>query len=207
MSIEHDLFVLRTWLNECGITWRASYEDGRLLEDRQVAAQKEHVEWFPEAGVTSIEIGGEWLPVANIEAVKAIMVHQEIRPAPPKRPGRGKQRDYAAGYKAERFLIEYLAGGPKTAKEVIQAAKDRGISWITVRRARVVTGVVVERIRKPIDHWSWRLGPTSVDWTPPPKPVPPPSKPAPAGWGGDGESGGRGSSDFNRVLVYPKIRF
>jgi hypothetical protein len=90
---------------------------------------------------------------AEVEAARA--------PKPPKRPGRGKQPNPEAGYRAQRFLVEYLVRGTRRSADVLRAAQDQGISRITLIRAAKVAGVVVEPVRlkdKKVAHWTWRLG-------------------------------------------------
>lgn len=50
------------------------------------------------------------------------------------------ERDSAVQEAAE-WLREYLSGGTRTAKEVEQAARTKGISWAAVRRAKQAAGV------------------------------------------------------------------
>jgi hypothetical protein len=73
---------------------------------------------------------------------------------PHKRPGNG------AGRVAIDFLISHLSGGPQASTGVIKAARNKGISLITLRRAKRRVGVIAEPIRQ--DHrvreWVWRLG-------------------------------------------------
>ena len=47
-----------------------------------------------------------------------------------------REREAPARTEAEKFLTEYLADGPKPAKEVNKAAKDAGISEKPLRQAR-----------------------------------------------------------------------
>ena len=58
-----------------------------------------------------------------------------------------------ARIQACRFLVEYLARGTKSSKDVIQVAKARGISLASLRRAKAVLGVEIEPIPQK-DHAS-----------------------------------------------------
>jgi hypothetical protein len=58
---------------------------------------------------------------------------------------------------AEVFLREYLSHGSRASGEVEQAAKDRGISWSTVRRAADVIGVKKWKASGTHGLWYWSL--------------------------------------------------
>ena len=57
---------------------------------------------------------------------------------------------------AKDFLREELTGGPRSAKEIKEAANAAGLSWATVRRAQDALGI------KPTkgglnEGWMWQL--------------------------------------------------
>jgi hypothetical protein len=59
---------------------------------------------------------------------------------------------------AEGFLREFLAGGSKWSDEVKCAAKERGISWRTLRRAADAVGVEKQKATGLADgRWYWQL--------------------------------------------------
>jgi hypothetical protein len=59
---------------------------------------------------------------------------------------------------AEQFLREFLADGPRSFKQVRDAAIQSGVSVITLRRAKTSLGVVAERMGFAKNgHWQWRL--------------------------------------------------
>jgi hypothetical protein len=58
------------------------------------------------------------------------------------------------GEGAERFLRQFLGGGPKPSKEVERASKKLGLDPSTLARAKQRIGVVSERIGR---GWQWAL--------------------------------------------------
>jgi hypothetical protein len=69
--------------------------------------------------------------------------------------------DASARGEAALFLREYLALGPKPAREVIRVASDQGISERTLKRAKRPAAVISEPRRHGSDRsfqeWVWRL--------------------------------------------------
>lgn len=66
------------------------------------------------------------------------------------------QADAPARAEAEEFLRGLLADGPVPAKQVKVDAKEAGLSWVTVRRAKVRLGVKPQK--QGMDGgWSWSL--------------------------------------------------
>lgn len=61
------------------------------------------------------------------------------------------------GQAAEDFLLEFLASGPRSAKETESAARDRGISKRTLDRAKDALNVQSVKERKPQGRWIWAL--------------------------------------------------
>jgi putative DNA primase/helicase len=59
--------------------------------------------------------------------------------------GTGSQEDGEALGTAKRFLEEFLSAGPVAMRTIEVAAKDSGIAWATVRRAKTAIGVQVTR--------------------------------------------------------------
>jgi hypothetical protein len=158
---------------------------------------------YDGADETCIRIGEEFVVVASVEAAKAFsrMAEQEETRSdnkPARRPAKRPTRD--AGYKAQRFLVEFLSPGPRRASEVKQAARAQGISGITLRRAAKVACVVVEPVLRAggglVDHWTWRLG--DIAWKPK---APEPVEARQASQDFDRPK------DFGRPLSYQKVRY
>jgi putative DNA primase/helicase len=57
---------------------------------------------------------------------------------------------------ASRFLSDLLSGGPLPSIEVRAACETAGLSWITVRRAKKLAGVVAYKDGMK-GGWNWRL--------------------------------------------------
>jgi AAA domain len=55
---------------------------------------------------------------------------------------------------AKAFLLDALAGGPVAVRDLQAAAKEAGISWITVRRAKDALGVTAKK-RGLKEGWEW----------------------------------------------------
>jgi hypothetical protein len=206
------MYSLRLALNQAGIPWKACFPDGRPLKtDRHIPTLQDLCAWFSEAEETGVQCGDKLILVSSVEAAKAVMRQaeiEEVRSEPPNKQAHRQARRGDAGYMAQKFLVEFLAGGTRTASAVLRAAKAQGIAGITLRRAARVAGVVVEPVTRAgsvvVDHWTWRLGDTN--W----KPKAPKQSNA---------DGGRGSGiaqryhdhdrpeGFGRELIYPKLRY
>jgi hypothetical protein len=71
--------------------------------------------------------------------------------------------DRPAQTEAEDFLRDILRDGPRPAKDIESEAKEAGISWRTVNRAKKALGIVVERRAESGDgfghsgRWYWSL--------------------------------------------------
>ncbi len=86
---------------------------------------------------------------------------------------RGTREDAAERMDAETFLREYLADGPKDAKEMLQAAESNGIARSTLFRIKSKIGVRATRVGGvgAAGRWIWSLtvspakGPTRGDGT------------------------------------------
>jgi hypothetical protein len=64
------------------------------------------------------------------------------------------------GRAAVQFLQDHLSAGPQASTSILEAARARGISLITLRRAKRPAGVLVEAVRnneKRVDSWVWKL--------------------------------------------------
>ena len=76
--------------------------------------------------------------------------------------------DKPARREAEDFLRDLLQGGPRPAKEIEGEAKEAGISWRTVNRAKKALGVTAERRATSGDglggsgRWYWSLPPKGL---------------------------------------------
>lgn len=69
-----------------------------------------------------------------------------------------KQKDGGAFIDALEFLRAFLAEGPKTAKEVKDAANEMGLKWRTVERAKAALHVTVTRKRFGANgSFEWKL--------------------------------------------------
>jgi hypothetical protein len=63
-----------------------------------------------------------------------------------------------AGSEAEELLRDILAGGPVAMKDIQAEAREAGLSWATVRRAKDRLGVIAERDGFGSEgKWLWRL--------------------------------------------------
>jgi hypothetical protein len=63
-----------------------------------------------------------------------------------------------AGSEAEELLRDMLAGGPVAMKDIQAEAREAGLSWATVRRAKHRLGVIAERDGFGSEgKWLWRL--------------------------------------------------
>ena len=78
--------------------------------------------------------------------------------------------------RAAEFLSRQLAAGPKPRNEIKEAAKNSGIAWRTIRRAK--DGLNVEPVKVGFGeggHWEWRLDRTddlaTFEKTPTPQPI------------------------------------
>jgi hypothetical protein len=72
-----------------------------------------------------------------------------------------RSRRNGPGRIAAKFLVDYLARGPRPSTDVIEAAQASGISLITLRRAKRSAGVIAEPVRgreQRVASWVWRLG-------------------------------------------------
>jgi hypothetical protein len=109
-----------------------------------VISSETPVNWGPESGVGAP--GAASSPEPSGEPHDASKAPE----SPTKKPGRT----------AIRFLEDYLSAGPQASTSVIEAAQVRGISLITLRRAKRPAGVLVEPVRGDgprVDSWVWRL--------------------------------------------------
>jgi hypothetical protein len=70
-----------------------------------------------------------------------------------------QEQDGGAGRDAENFLREILADGPKSAKELRDAADAHGLVWKTVQRAKgKIPGIIVRKIPgSRFGGWEWNL--------------------------------------------------
>lgn len=66
---------------------------------------------------------------------------------------------------ARRFLVELLGGGPRAVKEIREDAKEAGIAWRTIERAKKDLGVKAKKSGA-TEGWFWILANTAND-TPP----------------------------------------
>lgn len=70
----------------------------------------------------------------------------------------GTQEESNATADAKGFLDEFLAAGPKDAKEVKREARSAGIAERTLIRARYITGVKAKKVGIGAgQHWEWEL--------------------------------------------------
>ena len=78
----------------------------------------------------------------------------------------GAEDDRPQRTEAADFLRASLADGPKPSKEVEAEAKDAGISWRTIKRAKKELGILaeprpIERTNSgdgpPVNRWYWSL--------------------------------------------------
>jgi hypothetical protein len=70
----------------------------------------------------------------------------------------------AAVDEAKRFLLDMLANGPVTKKEIEDAAEGSEISLATLRRAKRILRVIAEKDRAtPKGAWFWKLPPKDED--------------------------------------------
>jgi len=79
-------------------------------------------------------------------------------------PDKSDKSDTSALEGAKRFLIKLLAAGPMAAKELKREAKDAGIAWVTVRRAKDELGI--EPYKRGFGGsgiWFWKLPGTDDD--------------------------------------------
>jgi putative DNA primase/helicase len=70
----------------------------------------------------------------------------------------------SAGAEAEELLRNALAKGPVAMKDIQAEAKEAGLSWATVRRAKERLGIVVERESHGRDgggRWTWAMPPSA----------------------------------------------
>jgi hypothetical protein len=67
---------------------------------------------------------------------------------------RGPEPD--ARHDAEAWLLDFLAGGPRAAKDVFNAARTDGHTRVTIKRAKAVLGV--QSSKQDFDgYWVWTL--------------------------------------------------
>jgi len=60
--------------------------------------------------------------------------------------------------RAKKFILEMLKDGPVLTEEIKSAARDEGIAWATLRRAREkMRGVKADKENKPRGKWFWYL--------------------------------------------------
>src|SRR5262249_16655340 len=70
----------------------------------------------------------------------------------------------SAGAEAEELLRNALVRGPVAMKDIQSEAKEAGLSWATVRRAKERLGIVVERESHGRDgggRWTWAMPPSA----------------------------------------------
>jgi hypothetical protein len=66
---------------------------------------------------------------------------------------------------AEEFLVKILDRGECKSKDIMQAAQDAGLSWMTVRRAKIRLGVTDHKVGDDGTHHTvWRK-PEGADWS------------------------------------------
>jgi hypothetical protein len=63
---------------------------------------------------------------------------------------------------ARKFLVDELIGGARTVKDLKESARDAGLSWPTIMRAKTDLGVKTRKINKKggergEGHWEWRM--------------------------------------------------
>lgn len=69
-------------------------------------------------------------------------------------------RDQSALDKAKAFLSTLLQDGPMLSSEVRNAAREAGIAWRTLRRAKPLTHAVSQRRKvegTPAKDWPWEM--------------------------------------------------
>jgi len=96
-------------------------------------------------GIVGSSVSWETEPV-TITADQALQAADD-------RGGRG-----GAGAEAEEFLLDALAGGAIAVKDLQDDAKQAGLSWATLRRAKDRLGIVAEREshgRDGAGRWTW----------------------------------------------------
>jgi hypothetical protein len=96
-------------------------------------------------GIVGSSVSWETEPV-TITADQALQAADD-------RGGRGR-----AGAEAEEFLLDALAGGAIAVKDLQDDAKQAGLSWATLRRAKDRLGIVAEREshgRDGAGRWTW----------------------------------------------------
>ena len=60
--------------------------------------------------------------------------------------------------RAKKFLLNTLKNGPMFTAEIKSAARDEGIAWATLRRAREkMSGIRADKENKPRGKWFWEL--------------------------------------------------
>jgi putative DNA primase/helicase len=69
-------------------------------------------------------------------------------------PQTGDERSESEG--AVEFLVEELSAGPRPAKELEAAARDAGLAWVTVKRAKKRAGVESRKAAFG-GHWEWLI--------------------------------------------------
>jgi hypothetical protein len=235
-----EVFELRMALSEAGVDWRAMFPDGNYIRAKTISGSgiAAQISDYPDAALSGIWVGNKLVVVDSVESAKAVLAQAEFEanPPPPLEPvkftGRGGNRvqpqvSLDAGYRAQKFIIEYLASGTKRAADVWKTGRERGFSFITFKRAKKAVGVITEPVlapgKKTVEYWTWRLGNVNFE------PKLPPSKlraelnqaPPKAAESGSprGKSEARGShtasssgsggsvKGFNRPLHYKMIRY
>jgi hypothetical protein len=155
--------------------------------------------------------------VGSVAAAKTAMglqglIEKAAEPIPSTK-GKGRSRgpahnpyDPRARQQAIEFLVHYLGGGSKNAKEALKEGAKKNIKPHTLRRAAKQIGVIVEPVRQDgkVSSWTWGLG--EIKWVPQPEIAEnTPDKPAERHRMND-EPRER-PSGFGRVLHYPKLKF
>ncbi len=60
--------------------------------------------------------------------------------------------------RAKKFLLNILKNGPMFTQEIKSAARDEGIAWATLRRAKEkMSGIRADKENKPRGKWFWEL--------------------------------------------------
>jgi hypothetical protein len=222
-------------LSAAGIDWRAAYLNGDYIRAATISGSgiAAQISDYPDAALTGIWVGHKLVVVDSLAGAKAVLAQANLEANPPPPPGpvkftgRGGNRiqpqvSLDAGYRAQKFIVEYLASGTKRAADIWRAGTERGFSYITLKRAKKACGVITEPVlapgKKTVDHWTWRLGPT-VNFEPKQhspsqlQSTPPKAESRTEGGdqskergrGGDSSNSSSAVKGFNRPLHYKKI--
>jgi hypothetical protein len=181
MTSHGEAWSLRWALNELGIPWEAVTSDGRSAGTQTSNTSVLMAFCADHTDATDTRVAG--VIVGSVAAAKTAMglqglIAKAAEPSPKTKSGgrsggpSNNPYDPQARQKAIEFLVHYLGGGARNAKDALKAGEAKGIKPHTLRRSAKSIGVIVEPVRRDgkVSGWTWKLG--EIKWAPQPKEKP-----------------------------------